>query len=216
MIVESSLVRPAPEAGAPADAPPSVAVLGMGYVGLPTALALHAAGARVLGIDSSPERLAEIRAAEPDLIAADRLRLTAALADPHFELTGDPARLAEADAAMVCVPTPVDPYLTPDLRALSAACATLARHARAGQTLLLTSTSFVGTTAKLLVEPLVARGLTVGRDVFVASSPERIDPGNTTHTQRETPRVLGGVTPRCHPRPLSPRVRVLLNCVTSL
>lgn len=197
MIVESSLVRPAPEAGAPADAPPSVAVLGMGYVGLPTALALHAAGARVLGIDSSPERLAEIRAAEPDLIAADRLRLTAALADPHFELTGDPARLAEADAAMVCVPTPVDPYLTPDLRALSAACATLARHARAGQTLLLTSTSFVGTTAKLLVEPLVARGLTVGRDVFVASSPERIDPGNTTHTQRETPRVLGGVTPRC-------------------
>ncbi|MEU5162025.1 nucleotide sugar dehydrogenase [Streptomyces sp. NPDC020875] len=175
----------------------SVAVVGMGYVGLPTALGLLEGGVRVIGIDHSPERLRAIETRDVDLIEADHRRLEKALYLDGFELTGDPARLAEADAVMVCVPTPVDRYLLPDLGPLRSACEALVRHARPGQTLILTSTSFVGTTRRMLVEPLAARGLTVGEDVLVASSPERIDPGNSTHTQRETPRVLGGVTERC-------------------
>ncbi|CAM3349933.1 nucleotide sugar dehydrogenase [Kibdelosporangium persicum] len=175
----------------------SVAVIGMGYVGLPTALGLHAGGVRVLGIDRDPDRLAAIRRRAVDLIDADHLRLAKSLGQDGFELTADLSRLAEADAVMVCVPTPVDRYLLPDLGPLQGACDTLVKYARPGQTLILTSTSFVGTTARMLVNPLIDRGFTIGTDIFVASSPERIDPGNVTHTQRETPRVLGGVTAQC-------------------
>jgi len=175
----------------------SVAIIGMGYVGLPTALGLHASGVSVLGIDHSSARLAAIMAGEVDLIDADQRRLDKSVQEEGFELTADIARLAEADAVMVCVPTPIDRYLMPDLAPLSGACATVVKYARPGQTLILTSTSFVGTTARMLVEPLAAKGFTVGVDIFVASSPERIDPGNVTHTQQETPRVLGGVTARC-------------------
>lgn len=175
----------------------SVAVIGMGYVGLPTALGLHAGGVKVLGIDRDPARLRAIETQDVDLIEDDRRRLATSLSQDGFELTDDASRLSTADAVMVCVPTPVDRHLLPDLGPLRGACETLVRHARPGQTMILTSTSFVGTTRRMLVEPLTARGFTIGSDVFVASSPERIDPGNVTYTQRATPRVLGGVTPRC-------------------
>lgn len=172
----------------------------MGYVGLPTALGLHDGGVSVIGIDRDPSRLKAIESQDVDLIEADHRRLEKSLAQDGFELTDDISRLAETDAVMVCVPTPVDRHLLPDLGPLQGACDALVRHARAGQTLILTSTSFVGTTTRMLVEPLTARGFTVGTDIFVASSPERIDPGNVTFTQRETPRVLGGVTPNCTAR----------------
>ncbi|MEV7175008.1 nucleotide sugar dehydrogenase [Streptomyces sp. NPDC093224] len=175
----------------------SVAIIGMGYVGLPTALGLHAGGIKIIGIDRDQRRLDTIRSCEADLIDADLRRLEKSLPQETFELTSDVSRLAEADAVMVCVPTPVDRHLMPDLAALEGACAALLEHARPGQTLVLTSTSFVGTTKRLLVDPLTARGFAVGEDIAVASSPERIDPGNVTHTQAETPRVVGGVTPSC-------------------
>ncbi|GAB3370620.1 nucleotide sugar dehydrogenase [Amycolatopsis echigonensis] len=175
----------------------SVAVIGMGYVGLPTALGLHAGGVGVIGIDLSQNRLDSIRSGEVDLIEADHRRLEKAVHQEDFQLTTDSARMAEADAVLVCVPTGLDEYLMPDLGPLEAACAALVANARRGQTFILTSTSYVGTSNRLLVKPLVAKGFTIGRDLFVASSPERIDPGNVTHTQAETPRVLGGVTPVC-------------------
>jgi UDP-N-acetyl-D-glucosamine dehydrogenase len=183
----------------PAEAPrlSSVAVIGMGYVGLPTALGLHAGGMDVIGIDKDTGRLESIRAGAVDLIDEDHRRLEKSVHAKGFELTADVARLAGADAVMVCVPTPIDRYLMPDLGPLRGACETLLEHARPGQTLILTSTSFVGTTERFLVKPLTEQGFTVGEDIFLASSPERIDPGNVTFTQRETPRVLGGVTPLC-------------------
>ncbi|WP_236790612.1 nucleotide sugar dehydrogenase [Amycolatopsis sp. GM8] len=177
--------------------PRSVAVVGMGYVGLPTALALHEAGARTIGLDVSTERLRTITSGEPDLVDADRERLARARHDPGFQLTEDETRLAEADAVIVCVPTPLDDHLSPELSPLRAACRAVVEHARPGQTLILTSTSFVGTTRQLLVEPLADRGFEVGSDIFVAFSPERIDPGRPDHTQQETPRVVGGPTPQC-------------------
>jgi nucleotide sugar dehydrogenase len=175
----------------------SVAIVGLGYVGLPTALALHGRCPRIIGIDVSQERLHEISARNADLSDPDRRRLEAALADGTLELTPVLATMAEADAVIICVPTPVDGSNSPDLTALRSACATVVAHARPGQTIILTSTTYAGTTQEMLAEPLEARGLQVGSEVFVAFSPERIDPGNAEHLQRETPRVVGGVTPAC-------------------
>ena len=141
--------------------------------------------------------IAEERA---DLVASDRQRLAAALGDPGFVMTSDPDRLSTAAAVLIAVPTPVDQYLVPDLRMLDSACETVVAAAVPGQVLLLTSTTYVGSTRDLLVAPLAARGLTAGRDVFVAFSPERIDPGNTRHAQEDVPRVVGGVTPACAER----------------
>ncbi|RVW07121.1 nucleotide sugar dehydrogenase [Prescottella agglutinans] len=174
-----------------------VAIVGLGYVGLPTSLAFHAAGCRVLGIDVSEERLDVVRRQRADLVDADRERLAHALEDDGYETTSDTARLAEAAAVIVCVPTPVDEHLTPELGILRRACRSVVEHAVPGQALILTSTTYVGSTRDLLATELNARGLTVGTDVFVAFSPERIDPGNDRFTHEEVPRVVGGVTPAC-------------------
>ena len=178
----------------------SVAIVGLGYVGLPTAVALHGQARRIIGIDSSEPRLRDILAEDADLGGPDRERLAAALADGSLELTTDPAAAKAAGAVIICVPTPVDSQQSPDLSALRAACATVVQHTRPGQVIILTSTSYVGTTRDLLTEPLAARGLVAGADVHVAFSPERIDPGNPDHVQRETPRVVGGATPACTSR----------------
>ena len=175
---------------------PTVAVVGLGYVGLPTALSLHAAGHTVVGVDTSAPRLRDIRSGLVDLLPSQHGRLATALQDADFRMTADPAAVAGTDAVIICVPTPVDGELVPDLRALTAACASVVAHAVPGQLLVLTSTSYVGTTRDLLVEPLAARGLRPGSDVFVAFAPERIDPGNPAHSPDRTPRVIGGVTPR--------------------
>jgi UDP-N-acetyl-D-glucosamine dehydrogenase len=203
------------EIPAPA-APAGVAVVGLGYVGLPTALVLHEAGFEVRGIDASAGRIETIRAGRADLLMADRERLDAALGDPErFRLTDRPAALAAADAVLVCVPTPVDRNRDPDLAALRAACAEVVARARPGQTLILTSTSHVGATRELLIEPLAERGLTSGRDLCVGFSPERIDPGNDDHRQEEVPRVLGADSARCLERaaailgPITPRLHVV-------
>lgn len=177
-----------------------VAIVGLGYVGLPTAVALHGQARRIIGIDSSERRRRDILANDADLGGPDRERLAAALADGSLELTTDPAAAKAADAVIICVPTPVDSQQAPDLSALRSACATVVRHARPGQLIVLTSTSYVGTTRDLLTGPLAARGLVAGTDVYVAFSPERIDPGNPDHVQRETPRVVGGATQACASR----------------
>ncbi len=178
----------------------SVAIVGLGYVGLPTAVALHGAARRIIGIDRNAQRLTDILAQDADLGGPDRERLAAVLADGSLELTTDPAAAKAADSVIICVPTPVDSQQSPDLSALRAACATVVQHTRPGQVIILTSTSYVGTTRDLLTEPLAARGLVAGADVHVAFSPERIDPGNPDHVQRETPRVVGGATPACTSR----------------
>lgn len=177
-----------------------VVILGLGYVGLPTAYALRSRHSRSIGVDISEDRLQAIKAGEADLPEADREGLAAAIADGSIELSSDTSVLSDVDAVIICVPTPVDEHRVPDLAPLRSACATAVAQARVGQTIILTSTTFVGTTRQLLVEPLAQRGFVVGTDVHVAFSPERIDPGNTEHVQRETPRVLGGATAECSER----------------
>ena len=174
----------------------SVAVVGLGYVGLPTAMALSLAGAKVIGLDVDPGRLQRILAGAVDLPPAQQQKLTLAL-QGAVELTTDAGLLARAHTVIVCVPTPIDSHLTPDLEALRAACAAVVAHAQPGQTLVLTSTTHVGATRELLVEPLEVRGFVVGHDIHVAFSPERIDPGSLGHDAAGVPRVVGGVTPAC-------------------
>lgn len=187
--------RPALVTGAVGIASP-VAVVGLGYVGLPTALGLAAAGLSVIGVDISEQRLASVRTGVVDLSPVDRRRLRVVVAGGQVALTSRPSDTATAGAVFICVPTPVDEDLVPDLAPLRAACASVVREARPGQTIVLTSTSYVGTTRDLLIKPLEERGLRVGVDVHVAFSPERIDPGSTYPIER-VPRVVGGASPAC-------------------
>lgn len=176
---------------------PHVALIGLGYVGLPTALALLASGAEVTGFDISQARIDAIRAQEVELIPEDHERLARALAESpsRLHLTSDPADLTAADAVIIAVPTPISADFTPDLGPVKSATAMVVKHARRGQTFILTSTTYVGCTHDLLTVPLTEAGFSVGKDVHVAFSPERIDPGNTVHTQATVTRVLGAATP---------------------
>jgi nucleotide sugar dehydrogenase len=174
-----------------------VAVLGLGYVGLPTALGLWGAGATVVGVDVSEQRLRDIRAGAVDLLPAQHATLACCEKSADFLLTTDPRALRDADAVVICVPTPVTDSgeRRPDLSALRAACTTVVEQAAPGQLIVLTSTSHVGTTRELLCAPLADRGLATEEDVLVAFAPERIDPGNERHTPENTPRIVGGAGP---------------------
>ncbi|HEX5192842.1 MAG TPA: nucleotide sugar dehydrogenase [Solirubrobacteraceae bacterium] len=174
-----------------------IAVVGLGYVGLPTALSLHDAGAAVFGIDIDEARLEAIRAHDVDLLGGDVARLRTALAGERLTLSTSAAAIRAADAVIVCVPTPVDDGRRPDPRALRAACEAIVARARPGQLLLLSSTTYVGCTRELLVDPLARRGMRVGADIHVAFAPERINPGDSAFRQMAVPRVVGGATPRC-------------------
>jgi nucleotide sugar dehydrogenase len=175
-----------------------VAVVGLGYVGLPTAIAMRNAGCRIVGIDISSKRLDAIRAGEAELLRSEHEDLREHLAGDGFLLTERIEALDVADLVLICVPTPVDERRLPAPEILREACAAVVAHARTGQTLVLTSTTYVGTTRELLVEPLSERGLR--EDVFVAFAPERIDPGVPGHEQLETARVIGAVSETCFRR----------------
>ncbi|WP_375001389.1 nucleotide sugar dehydrogenase [Aeromicrobium sp. CTD01-1L150] len=192
----------------PTPAPPApenlfthdVAVVGLGYVGLPTALAHHAAGHRVVALDVSGDRLADIAAGRADLISSDHDRLATTRASDDFLLTDDIATLSGARAVIICVPTPVDRYLVPDLQILRGACQMVVDQAVPGQLLLLTSTTYVGCTEELLVRPARRRALRAGKEIHVAFSAERIDPGSVSVAQEDVPRVVGGATAACTER----------------
>lgn len=177
-----------------------VAVVGLGYVGLPTAIAMRGAGCQIVGIDVSAKRLEAIRAGEAELLESERSDLATHLQGDGFVLTDSIEALDAADLVLICVPTPIDDDLLPDPAILRRVCAEVVRHARIGQTLVLTSTTYVGCTRELLVDPLAERGLAVGEEVYVAFAPERIDPGVAGHEQLRTPRVIGGVSETCFRR----------------
>lgn len=153
-------------------------------------------GLSVVGLEVDGKRLDDLRRGGVGL-AADSAVLLEALREAALILTLDAACLEAADSVVVCVPTPVDRFQTPDLTALQAACAAVVKYAHKGQTIVLTSTTYVGCTRDLLVEPLRRRGFKVGEDLHVAFSPERINPGGVEHSPEGTPRVLGGYTAEC-------------------
>ncbi len=174
-------------------------VIGLGYVGLPLVVEAVAAGMRVAGIDASERKVSGMLAGQShvDDISAEQV---AHLLANGFAPTTSSAVLGECETVVICVPTPLDDDRRPDLSAVNAATAAIAAGLRAGQLVVLESTTWPGTTRDVLLPALEATGLTAGSDFFLAFSPERIDPGNPTFGLRNTPKVVGGHTEACRDR----------------
>ena len=172
-----------------------VGVIGLGYVGLPLALAAVEAGFPVLGFDINPARVEAIQAGRRVINYLPPEALPGALATGRLDATTDFARLAEADAVILCVPTPVTRNRDPDLSFVTASAASAAAALRPGQLVVLESTTWPGTTAEVVRPLLEAGGLTVGDEVFLAFSPEREDPGNAHYGTRTIPKVVGADDP---------------------
>ena len=174
-----------------------VAVIGLGYVGLPQAMAMADAGFHVTGIDLDGERVASLRAGHSYVADVSPSRVRGAVRAGRFEARTDFAPLSAADVICICVPTPLSKTKDPDVSYIRAASAEVARALRHGQLVILESTTYPGTTEEMIKPALEATGLVAGRDFFLAFSPERIDPGNRRHTVHNTPKLVGGLTPRC-------------------
>jgi UDP-N-acetyl-D-glucosamine dehydrogenase len=175
--------------------PSTVGVVGLGYVGLPLAVAFAQAGARVIGIEVDRRRVEALAAGRSHIEDVPDAVVAAALA--RFEPTIDTARLAEVDAIVICVPTPLTVNREPDLRPLRRAALAIEKVLRPGQLVVLESTTFPGTTTGHLLPILERSGLRAGSDFHLAFSPERVDPGRTDFTLRTTPKLVGGLTPAC-------------------
>ncbi len=174
-----------------------VAVIGMGYVGLPLAVEFARAGFRVTGFDVVQSKVDAVNRGEnyiPDIaddVLADLVRRGMLTASGDFSL------LAEQDAVSICVPTPLSKTGDPDLSYILSALKEVKQYLHPGQMIILESTTYPGTTEEVMLPELQERGLKVGEDFYLAFSPERIDPGNKTYGTHNTPKVIGGVTPAC-------------------
>lgn len=176
----------------------SIGIVGMGYVGLPLAVAFAEAGETVVGLDVQPRKVEAIAAGRSHVEDIPDARL-AAVAD-RLTATGDHALLTDVDAIVICVPTPLTANREPDLGPLRDAAQRLAGVLRAGQLVVLESTTYPGTTREQLLPLLEESGLAAGSDFALAFSPERVDPGRTDHTLRTTPKIVGGLTEACGDR----------------
>lgn len=174
-----------------------VAIVGLGYVGLPLCLAFVRGGLAVIGIDIDPAKIEKLRAGESYISHIPSAAIAEARAAGRFESTTDVAGISRADAILICVPTPLTPNRTPDLSHVESTAAAIGSHLRPGQLVVLESTTYPGTTDEVL-KPLLEKssGLVVGETLFLAFSPEREDPGNPL-SFREIPKLVGGVTPAC-------------------
>ncbi len=178
-----------------------VGIVGLGYVGLPLALAFAEEGHDVVGVDADQRRVAAIGAGESFIEDVPSERLAAAR--ERISASSSYDALADVEAVLIAVPTPLTPNREPDLGPLVAAGTSLARVIKAGQLVVLESTTYPGTTRDRLVPLLEESGLAAGRDFNVAFSPERVDPGRTDYTLRSTPKVLAGLTPACLERAIA-------------
>lgn len=180
----------------------TVAVMGLGYVGLPLAWALHEAGFVVIGLDTDAKKIEALRKNEPYLKHLGPAVSAGLSASARFEPTTDDARLADADAVIVCVPTPLNAAHEPDLSYVLGTADRIGARLRRGQLVVLESTTYPGTTRQEFVPRMLqaarghAPGLRMGVDVFAAFSPEREDPGNPSHTTRTIPKLVGGLDER--------------------
>jgi UDP-N-acetyl-D-glucosamine dehydrogenase len=172
-------------------------VVGLGYVGLPLAMELVKAGYRVLGVDVNPRVVEALNAGRSHIQDVSADSVAAAVKAKQFSATADLARLKEPDVISISVPTPLSKTKDPDVSYVLAATESVQRTLRRGQLVVLESTTYPGTTRELMLPALESTGLKVGEDFFLAFSPERVDPGNERFNTRNTPKVVGGVTPAC-------------------
>ena len=180
-----------------ADGSAVCGVVGLGYVGLPLAVEMGNVDMKVIGLDVSKRVVNDLNAGKShikDISSADVARLRKS---GRFEATTDMSRLAECDVISICVPTPLSKTKDPEMSYVIAATESVAASLRPGQLIVLESTTYPGTTRELMIPLLQARGLEVGSDIFLCFSPERVDPGNEKWHTKNTPKVIGGVTPQC-------------------
>jgi UDP-N-acetyl-D-glucosamine dehydrogenase len=180
-----------------------VGTVGLGYVGLPLSVEFASAGLRVLGFDLSREKVAAVERGESYIQDVPSDRLGPLVREGKIAASTDFNRLAECDAIIICVPTPLSKTKDPDLSMVVDAARAIAARLRPGQLVVLESTTYPGTTEELILPILEERrvegerGLKVGESFFLAFSPERVDPGNPRFHTRNTPKIIGGVTPAC-------------------
>ena len=176
---------------------PTIGIIGLGYVGLPLAVAFAESGASVIGVDVDPERVAAIRAGRSFVEGVSTASLARLVAAGRLGAADKVAALEDADAIVICVPTPLGKSKEPDISFIVSAADAVAAIIRPGQLVVLESTTYPGTTQEVLRPRFEARGIAAGEDFFLAFSPERIDPGNARYTLRDIPKVVGGLTPAC-------------------
>ena len=175
------------------------AVIGQGYVGLPLAQVISEAGEAVCGFEIWPERVQALNAGRShvDDLSDEQLR---GMLDNGYRATSDPADIAAADVIVICVPTPLDENGGPDLGAVEAAAGTIGQNLKPGATVILESTTYPGTTETVVLPALESAGGVHGKDFFLAFSPERVDPGSQHYNIRNTPKLVGGVSPEATER----------------
>lgn len=174
-----------------------IGIVGLGYVGLPLLLRFAEAGFRVLGFDIDEAKVALLNRGESYIKHIGSGRVAKARDAGNFEATADFSRATEADALIICVPTPLGDHQEPDLSFVLNTLDSLLPHLRKGQLVSLESTTYPGTTEGELRPRIEKRGLRIGEDIFLVFSPEREDPGNPQFTTSTIPKVVGGSTPAC-------------------
>ena len=174
-----------------------IAIVGLGYVGLPLAVAFAETGLQVIGIDLDEQKVEQLNQGVSYVEDIDSAELVGLVEQGWLSATTQFEALAEVEAIIVCVPTPLSKTKDPDMTYIISATDQIARYIQPGQLIVLESTTYPGTTEEIIFPRIAKSGDTVGEDFFLAFSPERIDPGRTDYTIRTTPKVIGGVTPNC-------------------
>jgi UDP-N-acetyl-D-glucosamine dehydrogenase len=174
-----------------------VGVVGLGYVGLPLAMEFAKAGFRVIGYDVSERVVAQLNAGESHIQDVPSAEIGEMVRAGRFLASTDEAQLRECDAISIAVPTPLSKTRDPDMTFVLSAAEAIKRQAHPGMLVVLESTTYPGTTRDIMQPRMEQMNLVVGEDVFLAFSPERVDPGNPVYHTKNTPKVVGGITPAC-------------------
>jgi len=175
----------------------TVGVVGLGYVGLPLAVAFAESGFKVIGLDVNVERVERLNAGDSYIADVPTEALVEQVEAGRLTATTNDAKIAEMDAVVICVPTPLSKTRDPDVSYILAAAEAVSRHFHPGMLVIMESTTYPGTTEEVLLPTLAASGAVVGEDYYLAFSPERIDPGNKEYMLTNTPKIVGGHTERC-------------------
>ena len=170
-----------------------VGIVGLGYVGLPLAVAFSHAGFKVVGFDIQQKRVDSVNKGQSYIADIDSESLSAAVANNLLAATTDQSRLKEVDAILICVPTPLTTTKEPDLSYVIYESEQISKYLRRGQLVVLESTTYPGTTREVVLPILEQSGLRAGQDFYLAYSPERVDPGSKNYNIQNTPKVLGGI-----------------------
>jgi UDP-N-acetyl-D-glucosamine dehydrogenase len=174
-----------------------IGIAGMGYVGLPLAVAFVQAGFKVIGVDMDKDKVAALNQGCSYVADVADAVLRPLITSKQLCASADYATLAQADTISICVPTPLQKTKDPDVSYIISAADSIAQQGNTGKLIVLESTTYPGTTEEVILPRLLGNGGQIGQDFFLAFSPERIDPGRTDYTIRTTPKVIGGVTPSC-------------------